>query len=306
MTPLEPAVAIRARPGRSWRRLLSSIRFDEVCALQGTPLIGALLSLGALTTHTVLDVALIIAGNLCLVSHVFLFNDWSGIDGDLNDARRAARTFAAKGLSRTEVGYLAISLLAIGLLLFAMVGPTPFLIGLTIAGLSALYSAPGLHLKGAPLFNSGLHISGGALHFLLGYSAFSAIDARGLLISLFFALVFTAGHFTHEARDHEGDAVNGIHTNAVAFGKTRSFIAGLALFTAAYGLLVALAVSGLVPRALVLAAVLYPLHLAASLRALRAGLTFESLVGLQRCYRALFAIIGVVTVVAALASLSGS
>ncbi len=306
MTPLEPAVAIRSRPTPSWPRLLSSIRFDEVCALQGTPLIGVILSIGALTETNMLDAAIIVAGNVCLVSHVFLFNDWSGIDGDLNDPRRAARTFAAKGLSRTEVGYLAISLLAIGLLLFAMVGPTPFLIGLTVASLSALYSAPGLHLKGAPLFNSGLHISGGALHFLLGYSAFSAIDARGLLISLFFALVFTAGHFTHEARDHEGDAVNGIRTNAVAFGKTQGFIAGLVLFTAAYGLLVALAFFGLVPRVLTFAALLYPLHLLASWRALRAGLTFESLVNLQRCYRALCAIVGIVTVAATLASLWGS
>src|SRR5882757_4257184 len=115
MTPLEPAVAIRSRPTLSWPRLLSSIRFDEVCALQGTPLIGAILSIDALTATNMLNAAMILAGNVCLVSHVFLFNDWSGIDGDLNDPKRVARTFAAKGLSRNEVGYLALSLLALGL-----------------------------------------------------------------------------------------------------------------------------------------------------------------------------------------------
>ncbi|RAZ85639.1 hypothetical protein DPM33_28400 [Mesorhizobium hawassense] len=304
MTPLEPAVAIRSRSIRSWSLLLSSIRFDEVCALQGTPLIGATLSIGALTMNTMLEAGVVVAGNLCLVAHVFLFNDWSGIDGDVNDPKRAADTFAAKGLPRSEVGYLALSLLALSLLLFAMVGATPFFIGLAIAGLSALYSAPGLHLKGTPLFSSALHLSGGALHFLLGYAAFSAIDARGLLISCFFALVFTAGHFTHEARDHEGDMFNGIRTNAVAFGKMQGFVAGLALFTAAYVLLVGLAFYRLVPHVLMLAALLYPLHLAASLRALRAGLGFESLVSLQRCYRVLYAIIGIVTVVATLTPLS--
>ncbi|WP_167449254.1 UbiA family prenyltransferase [Mesorhizobium hawassense] len=283
---------------------MSSIRFDEVCALQGTPLIGATLSIGALTMNTMLEAGVVVAGNLCLVAHVFLFNDWSGIDGDVNDPKRAADTFAAKGLPRSEVGYLALSLLALSLLLFAMVGATPFFIGLAIAGLSALYSAPGLHLKGTPLFSSALHLSGGALHFLLGYAAFSAIDARGLLISCFFALVFTAGHFTHEARDHEGDMFNGIRTNAVAFGKMQGFVAGLALFTAAYVLLVGLAFYRLVPHVLMLAALLYPLHLAASLRALRAGLGFESLVSLQRCYRVLYAIIGIVTVVATLTPLS--
>jgi hypothetical protein len=69
------------------------------------------------------------------------------------------------------------------------------------------------------------------------------------------------------------------------------------LFTAAYALLVALAAYGAVPRVLIVAAVLYPVHLFASLRALRAGLTFESLSQLQRCYRALYAVIGVMMLI---------
>jgi hypothetical protein len=91
--------------------------------------------------------------------------------------------------------------------------------------------------------------------------------------------------------------LNGVRTNAVAFGRTRGFFAGLALFTAAYALLVALAAYGAVPRVLIVAAVLYPVHLFASLRALRAGLTFESLSQLQRCYRALYAVIGVMMLI---------
>jgi hypothetical protein len=47
-----------------------------------------------------------------------------------------------------------------------------------------------------------------------------------------------------------------------------------------------------------LAGALYPLQLFASLRALRAGLDFASLSRLQRCYRALYAVIGVTMVVA--------
>ncbi|SEC19580.1 4-hydroxybenzoate polyprenyltransferase [Rhizobiales bacterium GAS188] len=265
--------------------------------LQGAPLIGASFSIGALTTSNIFAIAAVLAGNLCLVAHVFVLNDWSGIHGDLKDPNRARRTFVAKGVSRTEVGYLAISLLALGLLIFGLVGATTLVLALAIASLSALYSAPAFHMKGAPLFSSALHFVGGALHFLLGYTTFAAIDARGLAVSCFFALVFTAGHFMHEVRDREGDMLNGIRTNAVAFGKTQSFVAGLALFTAAYALLVALAAFGFVPFVLVLAAALYPLHLFASLRALRAGLTFESLGQLRRCYRVLYAIIGIVMIV---------
>ena len=64
----------------------------------------------------------------------------------------------------------------------------------------------------------------------------------------------------------------------------------------AYALLVALALLGAVPRLLVLSAALYPLHVYASLRAVRSGLTFESLRQLQRCYRLSYAVIGIMMV----------
>jgi hypothetical protein len=48
--------------------------------------------------------------------------------------------------------------------------------------------------------------------------------------------------------------------------------------------------------AVTLSALLYPVHLYASLRAERAGPTFESLTQLQKCYRMLYAVIGIMMV----------
>jgi 4-hydroxybenzoate polyprenyltransferase len=288
--------AFRLRPLQSPFRVLSCIRLDEVLVLQGSPLMGALFSITTFATDHWFTLAALIAGNLCLVAYVFVLNDWAGIDGDLKDPNRAARTFVAKGVGRTAMGYLALCLLALSLLIFGMIGTMPLVLGLVIAGLGALYSAPGFHWKGMPLASSALHIGGGALHFLLGYAAFAVIDAGSVAISSFFGLVFAAGHFTHEARDYDGDKINGIRTNAVAFGKTRVFLMGLALFTAAYALLATLAVLGFVPFLLIFAAALYPFHLIASLRALGAGLTFEGFRQLQWRYRALYATIGLLMI----------
>jgi 4-hydroxybenzoate polyprenyltransferase len=290
----------RRAPPRSLRGLLSCIRLDEVLVLQGAPLIGALFALRDFAAGDLPQLAALVAGNLLLVAHVFVLNDWSGFHGDLKDPNRAARTFAAKDLDRAAVGYLALGLLAASLAILGMLGMTTLVFGLAIAGLSALYSAPGIHWKGRPLLGSALHVVGGALHFLLGYATFAAIDARGVGISAFFALVFTAGHLTNEARDPDGDALNGFRTNAVVFGRARSFLAGLVLFTAAYALLALLALRGLLPDLFAYAVALYPLHLAATLRARRAGLTFASLRRLQRVYRAIYALIGLLMVVTAL------
>lgn len=253
--------------------------------------------MGTLSPANLLTTAILIGANLCLMAHVFVLNDWSGIDGDINDPDRAGRTFAAKGLTRREVGRLAVSLLAISLLLFGLINREALLLAMAIAWLSLLYSGPTFHFKGVPLLNSALHCIGGCLHFLLGYAAFGAMDARAIAIGAFFGLVFTAGHFTHEARDREADLLNGIRTNAVAFGKRGSFVAGLVLFLVSYGYIAALAALGFVPFVLIFAGILIPVHLLASRRAMMAGLTPESLRNLQRVYRTLFAVIGFVMVV---------
>jgi 4-hydroxybenzoate polyprenyltransferase len=281
-------------------RLLSCIRFDEVLVLQGTPLLGAVFSMGRITIERVVTVLVFGAGSCFLLAHIFVLNDWSGMSSDLRDPNRAADVFVTRGVRRAEIGYLWMVLLAVSLLLLSQCGSLTLVIALMIANLSALYSAPSSQLKGVPLLNSAIHFVGGVLLFLLGYSIFHIVDARGLEIGCFFAAVFTGGHLTHEVRDLDGDLRNGIRTNAVKFGKAQSFAAGLALFTIADLLLLVLAASGTVPRDLVLVAALYPLHVYWSLRALHEGLTFESVRRLQVRYRALYAIVGLIMVVTVL------
>jgi 4-hydroxybenzoate polyprenyltransferase len=288
----EPAVAVRHGPTPWFLRVSSCFRVEEVLVLQGTPLLGAMFSMGPLTGARCLDLLVLGAASSCLVAHVFALNDLCGASADLRDPNRATRVFMARGIGRREVGCLCALLLALSLILIAPFGPTPLLMALGIAALSALYSAPIFQMKGVPLISSLLHVSGGLLHFLLGYSLFQAIDERGLAIGSFFALTFAAGHLTHEARDHGSDRLNRIRTNAVAFGPARSFAAGFLLFTAADVLLMVLALRGLVPRVLVLVAAIYALHFWWALRTLMAGLTFESIRQLQVRYRTLYAIIG--------------
>jgi len=300
MSVVQENVPSAAGTMRWLSRLLSCIRLDEVLVLQGAPILGALFSMGPLTMAGCLKLLVLALANSCLVAHVYLLNDWSGCDTDLRDPNRMARVFTTRGISSRAVEVLCISLLVLCLLLLVPFGRTPIFLALMIALLSALYSAPGFGMKGVPLANSALHLAGGLVHFLLGYSLFRGPDGHGLAIGSFFALTFAAGHLTHEARDCASDILNGIRTNAVKFGPARSFAFGFFLFTVAYVLLFALAMRAEVPRVLVLVAGLYPFHLWWTWEAWKAGLGFGNIRRLQQRYRVLYALIGVVMALATL------
>ena len=289
-----PISAAKAAAGR----YLSCLRLEEILVLQGSPLLGAAFAIRHPAAADVRPLAILTVANLALVAHIFMLNDWSGLSTDLTDPNKVAGVFTARGVGRKEIGGLAALLLAPSLLLFSRLGPSTLALSLAIATLSALYSLPRFNWKGRPLLSSAAHLAGGALHFLLGYSVGNAIDRRGLAMATFFALTFAAGHLTQEIRDHQGDVLNAIRTNAVIFGQRRTFAASLALFTLAYALLLLLALQGTLPRPLAALVALYPFHLRWSLQTLAEGLTYASIRRLQARYRALYAIVGLAMVAA--------
>src|SRR5947209_11683584 len=181
-------------------RYLSWLRPQEVLVLQGSPLLGAAFAIRP-AAETVGPLAMLIVANVCLMAHIFMLNDWSGLTTDLTDPNKAASVFTARGVGRREIGGLAAGLLALSLLLFSRLGPSTLWLSLAIATLSALYSLPRFNWMGRPLLSSAAHLAGGALHFLLGYSLGNAIDRRGVAIATFFALTFAARHLTQRSEE---------------------------------------------------------------------------------------------------------
>ena len=283
-------------PLRHYARIMqhfASTRALEVLALQASPILGGFLGGFSLERRSVVRLGLLLLGSLALTAHVFVFNDWAGHSSDIRDPRRAPLVFDRRGIGSHQVARVAIALLIFANVAFAGVGSPAILIGAGIGTLSLLYSCSPSFGKGMPIAASLNHLLGGALHFLLGYTLFRAVDASGLVLSFFFGLVFAAGHLNQEVRDYEGDLLNGIRTSAVVFGCRRTFLASLCLFTAAYTVLVGLAVLGILPKLLLWSAiVLCFLQIAWSLQALQRGLGFETALWMQRRYRLLFALVG--------------
>jgi 4-hydroxybenzoate polyprenyltransferase len=282
-------------PFRQYARAIQhfgSTRGLEVLVLQASPILGSFIGGFSLKPSGVIRLGFLLIGSLALTAHVFVFNDWAGHSSDLRDPRRSTLVFTGRGISRRQVARVATALLIFANVAFAGVGRRAVLLGAAIAALSVLYSCSPRFGKSTPILASINHLVGGALHFLLGYTLLRALDTRGLLISLFFGLVFSAGHLNQEVRDYEGDLLNGIRTTAVVFGCRRAFLASLFLFTAAYAILAGSAALGILPRLLLWSTVLWPLQVAWSVRALQRGLGFETALWMQRRYRLLFALIG--------------
>lgn len=271
---------------------LASIRWQDVMALQGPPLLGAMYALSARSVGSVASLAILVVANACLVAHVFVLNDWSDSALDASNPHKATGAFAARGVRPSEMIGLAAALLGASTVLFARLGAIPLGLSLAIVGASGLYSLPAGGWKGKPLLGTAAHLIGGTLHFLLGASLAGVIDPGTVAAATFCALTFAAGHVTQEVRDHESDARSGIRTNAVVFGPRRAFCGGVALFTLAQALLLFLALRGTYPRPVALLVLLHPLHLRWSLAALREGLTHASVQRLQVRYRLTYAVIG--------------
>ncbi len=282
-------------PFRHYARIIqhfTSTRAPEVLALQASPILGLLLGGLSLEQWSMIRSGLLLLGSLALTAHIFVFNDWAGYNSDIHDPRRATLASAQQGISRREVGSIAIALLIFANIAFATVGKLAILLGTTIAILSFLYSCSASFGKSTPIMGSINHLLGGGLHFLLGYTLVHSLDVNGLGMSLFFGLVFAGGHLNQEVRDYEGDLLNGIRTTAVVFGRRSTFRASLCVFTAAYAIVTGLAALRVLSHLLIWSPFIWLLHVAWSLRALQRGLGFETAIWLQRRYRFLFALIG--------------
>src|SRR5262245_12667532 len=107
MRAVAPVAPVERAIVRGWRLLRTCVRLDDVLVLQGSPLLGALRSMGRPTLEMVPALALFAVGSCCLVAHVFTLNDWAGMKADLRDPNRARRVFAAEGVPPRTMGRLS-------------------------------------------------------------------------------------------------------------------------------------------------------------------------------------------------------
>jgi 4-hydroxybenzoate polyprenyltransferase len=275
---------------------LVALRLPDLLVLQGPPLLGVAFVQKPFTSEGIVPLLLLLLANSLLLAYVFLLNDSEGLAADSSDPNKARETAVAMAIGWHEMRLLSIILGCLGLLLFGLISLGVLLPAVCIAVLALIYSSRAVHAKGIPILSSGVHLAGGVLLFLLGYALFGEVDRRGLLIGLYFALIFAAGHLNQEVRDYEADLRSGIVTNAVRFGKRHTFLAAFLVFTCSYVYLLWLGSLDILPARVGWILGLYPVHAVLFWRTYRGDLTFERVSRFRAYYRVLYALVGVMLV----------
>jgi 4-hydroxybenzoate polyprenyltransferase len=196
--------------------LIKSARLAEVSLMLGFPFMGTLFAMKNIEDLFSFKVFVFLAGLFFLCTAIYAFNAWAGYDEDGENERLT-------GLKDKKNRFMTAT--AVSGILFVL---TFFISGLPFVILSLLsfflwtvYSWPKKGFKYRPVLGTVIHFLGQGIHFQMGYSVLDRTSLNSILVSIYFSLLFSAGHLNHELIDHDPDRKMNVNTGAVHFGKKR-------------------------------------------------------------------------------------
>ena len=182
---------------------------------------GSALAAGSLRTQLDWRLAVTILANILAVGYAFMINDIEDAPDDAREAHRASRNPVACGELTPKQGWAAsLSVAALTLILYAVVGVWPFIIGGLTLALSHFYSWKPVRLKAWPVtdvVSHSLMLSG--LLFLAGFFAYSSTPGLVWVVALAATLLSVYGQLYNQLRDFEMDKAAGLNNTAIIVGK---------------------------------------------------------------------------------------
>ena len=204
---------------------IKSARFAEVSILLGFPMIGLFFAFKSEEELVSVPVFLFAAAIFSLFTAIYAFNGLAGTDDDKHNSRLADLA----GKRRSFIVTLAVSLM-LSLVIFFFIKPVLALFSGISFLLWCIYSFPKKGFKYRPVLGTLIHFFGQIIHFLMGYTVLAPLDKGSAAASVYFALLFSAGHINHELIDHDADEKAGTRTGAVCFGVSAWEKVSFALF----------------------------------------------------------------------------
>jgi len=270
---------------------MDPLRLGESALLQGTPFFGIVFGLDNWLHHYEL-VLMTLAGSFLITNGIFILNDITDLKHDTLSTDKAQRFRYLTNIGVRKLIAIVSFNCAGGMLLIIIANYVSawYAGGILLAGLT--YSLGPFRSKEIPIASSLTHLIGGVLHFLVGFSLGDSPAVNGILIGIFFGGIFMAGHFIQEIRDFDLDMKSGVRTNAVYFGRQKTFFISLILFLFFPIYSALLVYIGIPPASLNMALITIPIVLLSARFPLRDDLSRSSILGFQKAYRITFAALG--------------
>ena len=205
---------------------LRILRVNEVMLMLGFPFIGVIFAWGEVTSMVIIRSLLFLVFTFFLFSAIYSFNSYC----DPGDGLKNHGLLPIKGDGRGELLIFTLVFLGLSLLGYQFLDTKLVYMGGVSFMLWFFYSLPGRGLKSFPFTGTAVHFVSQVLHFQMGFYLLSPISEYSLLISVYFAILFSGGHVHHELIDYENDMRAKIKTGAIYLGQHKAFYLSNILF----------------------------------------------------------------------------
>lgn len=208
-------------------KYIHKLRFTEAFLMTGFFMVSAFFATPHFRELLQLNTILVFGAVYSLILAVYSFNALCGHSAD----RHNLRLNFMNGTSPRFFSVFFFAGLTGAIVLTALINPFLLYYVLAISVLWIWYSIPVVGLKNHPFTGSLLHFLAELIHFQMVYAVFAPVGLFSFLVSVYFALLFAAGHLHHEVIDADADKKARLRTTAVVFGKARTLLFSNLVFT---------------------------------------------------------------------------
>lgn len=194
--------------------VIKKYRVTEVILMTGLCMIGFFIGLDSISFQKTVKTFIVFTTVYFLFQSVYFLNSFWGAKNDCKNKRLIS--FLKNDLNRLLL--LTIVTLLISLSFSWYLGKDIFILSFICFFIWSFYSLPYYGGKERPVIGTFCHFIAQIIHFHIGYLCTSQVSISSISISIYFALIFSAGHLWHEIIDYEADKMSCISTNAVFFG----------------------------------------------------------------------------------------
>lgn len=197
---------------------------DYIFPVPVATLFAFLLANAAINRQNVTTLMIVLLANLMSTGFSFMINDIEDAPDDAINPEKANRNPVSAGrISRNKALFVTITIALLSLVLYAMLGLVPFLLGLLSVVLGGIYSWRRVRLKNMPILDLVSHgFMLGGLIFLITFLSVSPLGGFSLtwIIPLIFIIATSCyGELYNEIRDFEYDKQAGLNHTAVFLGE---------------------------------------------------------------------------------------